>query len=190
MEAIDLINLISAGETSTVQFKVRLDKNDRDGIINEMVAMSNTDGGVIVFGVDDKTGTVRNMGYEELQLTGRDLANFATDIIKPSIFISTEVVNMNGSNLLVVHIPEGTAKPYKNVNGTIYVKQAGDKRKVTDNNEILRLFQSNGNVFTDEMIIAGTSIVDIDFDKALPLPAGSVHIAHLSINLFFISSSR
>lgn len=167
MDAIELINLISAGETSTVQFKIQLDKNDRSGIIDEMVAMSNTSGGVIVFGVDDKTGNVRNMGYDELQETGRDLSNFATDSVKPSIFITTEVVNLNGNNVLLAHIPEGTAKPYKNNNGTIYVKQAGDKRKVTDNNEILRLFQSNGTVYPDEMIVNGTSYIDVDLTKVL-----------------------
>ena len=165
MEAIELINLISAGETSTVQFKLQLDKNDRSGVIDEMVAMSNSVGGIIVFGVDDKTGTVRNMGYDELQETGRDLSNIATDSVKPSIFITTEVVNLSGNNVLVTHIPEGTAKPYKNNNGTIYIKQAGDKRKVTDNSEILRLFQSNGTVFPDEMIVNGTSFVDVDMEK-------------------------
>ena len=165
MEAIELINLISAGETSTVQFKLQLDRNDKNGVIDEMVAMSNSVGGIIVFGVDDKTGTVRNMGYDELQETGRDLSNYATDSVKPSIFITTEVVNLSGSNVLIAHIPEGTAKPYKNNNGTIYIKQAGDKRKVTDNSEILRLFQSNGTVFPDEMIVNGTSFVDVDVEK-------------------------
>lgn len=165
MEAIELINLISAGETSTVQFKLQLDGNDKNSVIDEMVAMSNSIGGIIVFGVDDKTGTVRNIGYDELQETGRDLSNYATDSVKPSIFITTEVVNLSGCNVLVTHIPEGTAKPYKNNNGTIYIKQAGDKRKVTDNSEILRLFQSNGTVFPDEMIVNGTSFVDVDLEK-------------------------
>ena len=165
MEAIELINLISAGETSTVQFKLQLDGNDKNSVIDEMVAMSNSIGGIIVFGVDDKTGTVRNMGYDELQETERDLSNYATDSVKPSIFITTEVVNLSGRNVLVTHIPEGTAKPYKNNNGTIYIKQAGDKRKVTDNSEILRLFQSNGTVFPDEMIVNGTSFVDVDLEK-------------------------
>lgn len=165
MEAIELINLISAGETSTVQFKLQLDRNDKNSVIDEMVAMSNSVGGIIVFGVDDKTGTVRNMGYDELQETGRDLSNYATDSVKPSIFITTEVVNLGGRNVLITNIPEGTAKPYKNNNGTIYVKQAGDKRKVTDNSEILRLFQSNGTVFPDEMIVNGTSFVDVDLEK-------------------------
>ena len=165
MEAIELINLISAGETSTVQFKLQLDRNDKNSVIDEMVAMSNSVGGIIVFGVDDKTGTVRNMGYDELQETGRDLSNYATDSVKPSIFITTEVVNLGGRNVLITNIPEGTAKPYKNNNGTIYIKQAGDKRKVTDNSEILRLFQSNGTVFPDEMIVNGTSFVDVDLEK-------------------------
>ena len=56
MNTLELLNIIASGETSTVQFKERLD-NDTS-IAAEMIAMSNTKGGIILFGIKDKTGDI------------------------------------------------------------------------------------------------------------------------------------
>ena len=52
--------------------------------------------------------------------------------------------------MLIVYIEEGINKPYKDRNGTIWIKQGSDKRRVTDNNEIMRLFQQSGNLLADD----------------------------------------
>ena len=57
---------------------------------------------------------------------------------------------------------EGINKPYKDKSGTIWVKQGSDKRKLLDNAEILKLFQSGRNLSADEMEIFGTSLDDVD----------------------------
>ena len=153
MDTIQLLTTIALGETSTVQFKERLD-NDTS-IAAEMIAMSNTKGGIILFGIKDKTGEIRGLEYEQLQGTGNRLATIASDFIKPQIFITTEVVT----------VPEGTAKPYKDKNGIIWIKQGPDKRRLTDNNEQVRLFQQSGILYTDELIVPQTSITDVDMPK-------------------------
>lgn len=56
MEALELLDIISSGETSKVQFKERLD--NQDSFAAEMIAMSNSKGGMIVLGVKDKTGDI------------------------------------------------------------------------------------------------------------------------------------
>lgn len=165
MDTLELLNLINTGETSKVQFKELLD--NQDSIAAEMIAMSNSKGGVILFGVKDKTGEVAGLDYRQLQDIGNRLATIATDLVKPQIFITTEVVHFDepSKNVLIVYIEEGIAKPYKDKNGTIWVKQGGDKRKLIDNNEQIRLFQQSGIIYVDEMIIPSTSISDIDQSK-------------------------
>jgi predicted HTH transcriptional regulator len=168
MNAIELVDIISAGETSKVQFKRELD--NRDKIAAEMIAFSNAKGGMILFGVDDKTGEINDkMTYAALQQTQNVLATVANELIKPLIFIITEVVRVNidggKRNVLIVYIDEGISKPYKDLNGTIWVKQGANKRKLTDNAEILRLFQQSGKVYVDEMTVANTSVNDIDKEK-------------------------
>jgi predicted HTH transcriptional regulator len=169
MNTIELLDMISSGETSRVQFKRTLGNHDK--FAAEMIAMANTKGGDILIGVEDKTGEIIGLEYKELQLIGSTIANIATDFVKPQIFPFTDVVNVETEEglkkVLVVHIDEGIAKPYKERNGTIWVKQGADKRRLTDNNEQIRLFQQSGLIYVDEMIIPGTSVDDIDKVKVV-----------------------
>lgn len=167
MDTLELLSIIGRGETSKVQFKELLDSET--SIAAEMIAMSNSKGGIIIFGVKDKTGEITGLDYEQLQKIGNRIATIATDSIKPQIFVTTESLSVNFEdshrNVLIVHLEEGFAKPYKDNNGTIWLKQGCDKRKLTDNNELFRLFQQNGNVYIDEIIVPNTSVNDIDKEK-------------------------
>ena len=163
MNASELQKIISLGETANVQFKRRFDNQDK--IAAEMIAMSNAKGGMILFGVGDKRGDIVGLEYADLQNIGNKVATIANDLVKPQVFILTEVVVIDEKKVFILHIDEGVAKPYKDGNGIIWVKQGGDKRKLTDNNEILRLFQQKGLAFVDEMIVPNTSTADINKPK-------------------------
>lgn len=160
MDALELLDLIQMGESSKVQFKVRV--NNANSIGAEMVAFSNTKGGMIIVGVDDKTGEINGLSFEELQSTNELLANAASNNVKAPIYIYTETVKVEEQNLIVVHISEGTSKPHMDNNGIIWVKNGSDKRKVVAKEEIARLLQSSGNLFADETIVTGTTVNDID----------------------------
>lgn len=170
MNAIELLDIISAGETSRVQFKEKI--SSPDSLAAEMVAMSNSLGGMILLGVKDKTGEIVGLSNVELhkynEPSSVNIGNIATDKVLPIIYVTTEVVSIdNGGSkkILVVYIKEGINKPYKDKNLDIWVKQGADKRRVSDNAEILRLFQSSANLSADEMEVYGTSLEDVDKDK-------------------------
>lgn len=55
MNAIELLDIINTGETSRVQLKERI--SSIDSLAGEMIAISNSLGGMIIVGVKDKTGT-------------------------------------------------------------------------------------------------------------------------------------
>ncbi len=162
MDALELLDLIQMGESSKVQFKVRV--NNAKSIGAEMVAFSNTKGGMIIIGVDDKTGEINGLSFEELQSTNELLANSASNNVKTPIYIYTETVKVDEQNVVVAHISEGTSKPHMDNNGIIWVKNGSDKRKVVAKEEIARLLQSSGNLFADETIVTGTTVNDIDED--------------------------
>lgn len=167
MNAKELLDIISTGETSKVQFKKEMDNDD--SIAAELIAFSNSKGGIILFGIEDKKGTVLGLDYQQLQSYSNRIATIANDKVKPQVFLYTEVVSIpsetNEKKILVVEVAEGIAKPYKDKNGAIWIKQGSDKRRLTDNNEQVRLFQQSGILYLDEMIIPQTSIEDIDFSK-------------------------
>lgn len=166
MNAIELLDIISTGETSKVQFKEHLP--DPEKITREMVAMSNSLGGMILLGVKDKVGTVTGLTPEQIEYADRKIGEFA-ESIKPPIYPTTEVVKIEdeGSfkNILVIHIDKGINTPYKTSKGEVYVKQLSNKRLLTDNSEIMRLFQHSGNLMADEMEVYDTSIEDINKGK-------------------------
>ena len=166
MNAIELLDIISSGETSKVQFKQEMDD---DKFAAEMIAMSNSKGGVILVGIEDKTGKIIGLSYRQLQSYNNRLATVASDKVKPQIFIETEVITIytdeGEKKVLVVTVSEGISKPYKDRNGAIWIKQGSDKRKLTDNNEQIRLFQQSGSIYVDEMIVPNTFIEDVDPSK-------------------------
>ena len=166
MNAIELLDIINTGETSRVQFKEKI--ISPDALAAEMVAMSNSLGGLILVGVKDKTGEIAGLDYAELQNYNNQIGNIATDKVKPTIYVTTEVIaidNGGSKKILIVYIKEGINKPYKDNNLAVWVKQGADKRRVSDNAEMLRLFQSSGNLSADEMEVYGTSPEDINKER-------------------------
>jgi len=163
MNALELLDIINSGETSKVQFKEILPAPE--SLSREMVAMANSLGGIILLGIKDKVGTVTGLTFEQIEYADRKIAEFA-DNLKPPIYVATEVVKIEiegtPKNVMIVHINEGINKPYKTAQGEIYVKQGSNKRLLTDNAEIMRLFQLSSNLLADEMEVYGTTMEDID----------------------------
>ena len=155
----ELIQIINGGESSKVQFKERLPHID--SLAHELIAFSNSRGGKIIFGVDDKTGELHGLTFGEIQEINSQIVNIASQKVYPPVFLETETVSVQGEQLIIVSIEEGLSKPYKDSNGTIYLKNGADKRKVTSNDEIARLLGSR-NLLADETEIFDTSIKDLN----------------------------
>ena len=164
MKEIELIELCSIGESTTVQYK--LEFTTQKQIAEELVAFANSRGGIIVFGAEDKTGRMVGLSFEQVQYISRELGNTANDYVRPVIYIETETVKCDGMIYLVAYVKNGIYKPYKDLSGNIWVKQGADKRRVTENSEILRLLQNSRQYQADAEGVEGSSENDID-TKAL-----------------------
>ncbi|MDL2313114.1 putative DNA binding domain-containing protein [Bacteroidales bacterium OttesenSCG-928-B11] len=162
MEALELLELIQKGESSTVQFKERIE--DTHKLSQELTAFSNTKGGIIIIGVNDKTGSINGLSFDEIRSLNELIVNSTTNNVKPPIIITSETVLIDGQSLVVIYVEEGSSKPYKDKNGAIWVKNGSDKRKVVANEEMARLLQSSKTMFADETLVGRSSISDIDID--------------------------
>ena len=163
MEALELLDIINAGETSKVEFKREIKPKQADNIIAEMVAMSNYEGGIMLIGVEDETGNIVGLKFEEINSANKDLFNWASNNIKPAIIIYTETINITNKNVLIVTIPKGIDKPYCDKDMVYWMKSAANKRKVTPS-ELKRLYQSAGKLYAERQNIENSSIDDVDFD--------------------------
>ncbi len=156
----ELKDIARCGETTTIQFKEQF--TGQKEIAKEMIAFANTLGGQIFFGIKDKTGELLGLSYDDIQTISRELGNAANEHVRPTIYITTDVVRAEGKHFLVCTVAQGKNKPYKGLNGEIWVKQGADKRRITENSEILTLFQDSGSYQADAAGVTDTNFGDLD----------------------------
>jgi ATP-dependent DNA helicase RecG len=156
MTADQLIHIIGKGENSRVQFKENV--TNAVSVSQEFVAFANSEGGLLIIGVNDKTGGITGLSFQDIQRINNLLSTAASDHVRSPIIIKTETVETEGKNAIVVSIPEGTDKPYTDKDGLIFLKNGSDKRKVTSREELARLLQSSGNLYAEEMLLPQADI--------------------------------
>ena len=158
----DILRLRDTAEQTKVQFKERVTRDNKYDVSCEMVAQSNSRGGMIVVGIDDKTGRINPLSFQEVQETTNLLGSLASEGVVPQILLDIENVQMDGGVIVVATIKQGKNKPYRDSKGIVWVKQGADKRKVFDNAELIAMLMENGQMHPDSMPIKGTSIKDLD----------------------------
>ena len=158
----DILKLRDTAEQTRVQFKERVTRDNKYDVSCEMVAQSNSRGGMIVVGIDDKTGRINPLSFVEVQETTNLLGCLASEGVVPQILLDIENVQMEGGVIVVATIKQGRDKPYRDNKGIVWVKQGADKRKVFDNAELIAMLMENGQMHPDSMPVNGTSIRDLD----------------------------
>ena len=158
----DILRLRDTAEQTRVQFKERVTRDNKYDVSCEMVAQSNSRGGMIVVGIDDKTGRINPLSFVEVQETTNLLGSLASEGVVPQILLDIENVQMEGGVIVVATVKQGRNKPYRDSKGIVWVKQGADKRKVFDNAELIAMLMENGQMHPDSMPVNGTSIRDLD----------------------------
>lgn len=161
----EILQLRDLAEAGQVQFKERItNKEDKYDIGCEMVAFSNSRGGRLVIGINDKSGEINALSYMELQETTNLLTSIASENVIPNVLIDVENVPTTGGAVVVATIPEGKNKPYHDNKGIIWVKNGADKRKVFDNSELADMMGDCGRYYADEEAVRDASIENLDAD--------------------------
>lgn len=162
MTELNLLEMRDLAEAGQVQFKERL--NDRYDISCEIAAFSNSRGGRLVIGINDKSGVINALSFVELQETTNLLTSIASESVTPGVLIDIENVPTRGGAVCVATIPEGKNKPYHDNKGIIWVKNGSDKRKVFDNSELADMMSDCGRYNPDEEAVRDANMEDLDTD--------------------------
>lgn len=161
METQKLLGIITNGEDSRHQFKANITRSE--SLAQEMVAFSNSRGGLILIGVTDD-GDVAGLQPEDMGRLNQLVSNAATDHMRPPITPETQNIALPNGMVMVVSVTEGISKPYMDKNLHVYVKSGADKRKVNAREELQRMFQEAALVHADELPVRGSSEGDIDHE--------------------------
>ncbi|HIE01135.1 MAG TPA: ATP-dependent DNA helicase RecG [Thiotrichaceae bacterium] len=196
MNTAKLLDLVNRGESSLIQFKREITPKQSGDIAAEMVAMSNFEGGLIIIGIEDKTGDIIGLNFKAIETVNNLLFNWASNNIKPAITIFTETVLVERKNVLVVTIPKGVDKPYCDKDMVFWIKSAANKRRVSPE-ELRRLYQSVGKLYAERQPIEESSIADIDsplfndfYQARYQEPVNELELNRLLDNLRLIKNDK
>ena len=153
-----LEELIAQGENSGLEFKSSQVRSE--SIAKELVAFANSQGGVLLVGVEDNgeiTG-VDNTNYDEW------ITNIARTSVIPAINIAIEKINYNDKNVYKIEVGKGKDKPYQ-TNKHHFLIRVGSTNRIATQAELMRLFQSSGVFHYDRLGIESSSIRDINLNQ-------------------------
>lgn len=104
----ELRNLVRTGEGQHLEFKKKADHPDK--IVKEMVAFSNSGGGILLLGVDDRGGlTGLRDTEEERYVMEAALHRYA----RPALRVIVETIPVeNHRSVLAFRVADGPEKPY------------------------------------------------------------------------------
>jgi len=160
METAELIEIISRGEDSRHQFKENV--HNQDSLAEELVAFSNSGGGIIVIGVSDKTNEVIGLTPNDVHRINELISNAASESVIPPANVSSQNINHPNGLVMVVRVPDGISKPYMDKKGSVLLKVGADKRKYASREELQRMFQAASIVHADETPVNGMGVADVD----------------------------
>lgn len=161
METSELLAIIARDEDGMHQFKANV--TNAKSLAQEMVAFSNSHGGMILIGV---TGDrqIAGLTADDMARLNQLVSNAASQLVRPPINPKSENIALPEGLVMVVTIQSGISKPYMDNDGAVFVKSSADKRKVTAREELQRMFQSAALVHADVLPVVGTSVADLDRD--------------------------
>jgi len=157
----ELIQRILNGEDSYTQLKKKITNSDK--LAQELVAFSNSEGGLLIVGVDDNSN-ISGLNCEEIRKLNLLIGNVINSHITPPIYPLVKIENIDDKKIVVIKIDEGVNKPYSTNKGIYLTKAGSDKRKISPQ-ELRRLFADSKNIFPDEEIVHNSSIEDLNIDK-------------------------
>lgn len=152
----ELMRLVRGGEDTFLELKVKLSNSER--IAQEIVALANTGGGVIVFGVNDQ---MRVEGLEDSENVQEELVRICREDIQPPLIPFIDRVAFDNGRRIVVLDVEGKRRPYRTSDGRFYIRIGSEKREAS-REELSALLDEVRPLHYENIPALGATMADID----------------------------
>ncbi len=173
----ELLRLIRGGEDSYLELKVKLSNPEK--ITQGIVALANTDGGTIIFGVSD---TLRIEGVSDAESVRDELARICRNDIVPPVVPLIDLIAFDSGKRIVVLDIDTRKRPHRTADGRFFMRLGAEKREVS---------REELSVWLDELRPLGYENIPLfngnerDFDDGLLWTfAGSFTDGTPSINMY------
>jgi ATP-dependent DNA helicase RecG len=155
----ELLRLIRGGEDTHLELKVKLSNTER--IAQEIVALANTDGGTIIFGVNDQ---LRIEGVSNPEWVQEELSRICREEIVPSLVPVIDTIAFDSGKRIVALDVIGKKRPYRTRDGRFYLRFGSEKREASRDELSSWLDEIRPLGFEN---IPLQNVVEQDFDDAL-----------------------
>jgi ATP-dependent DNA helicase RecG len=153
---VELLRLVRGGEDTFLELKVKLSNPEK--IAQGIVALANTGGGVIVFGVNDQ---MRVEGVDDAEDVQQQLVRICREEIHPPIVPFIDRIAFDNGRRIVALDVEGKRRPYRTRDGRFYLRIGAEKREAT-REELSTLLDEARPIGYESISVIGAAIKDID----------------------------
>src|SRR5215471_5266398 len=152
----ELLRLVRGGEDTYLELKVKLSNSEK--IAQEIVALANTGGGLIVFGVNDQ---LRVEGVDDPERVQEDLVRICREEIQPALVPYIDRVALDNGRRIVALDVDGRRRPYRTHDGRFYLRIGAEKREAS-REELSALLDEARPIRYENIPALGATISDID----------------------------
>jgi ATP-dependent DNA helicase RecG len=152
----ELLRLIRGGEDTYLELKVKLSNPEK--ITQGIVALANTDGGVIVFGVTDQ---LKVEGVDDALAVRDELVRICRDEVIPPLVPLIDTISFDNGRQVVLLEVEGKRRPYRTRDGRFYLRLGAEKREIS-RRELSTWLEEIRPLGYENIPVAHSGMADID----------------------------
>ncbi len=152
----ELLRLVRGGEDTFLELKVKLSNPEK--IAQGIVALANTGGGLIVFGVNDN---MRVEGVDDAEEVREELVRICRDEVVPRLMPYIDLVAFDSGRRVVALDVEGKRRPYRTRDGRYFIRVGAEKREAS-REELSALLDEARPVRLENVGAVGAGVEDVD----------------------------
>jgi ATP-dependent DNA helicase RecG len=156
----ELVRLLRGGEDTFLELKVRYSNAEK--ITAEIIALANTAGGAIIFGVNDQ---LRIEGVENPEDVEEQLRDICANQIQPPVFPYLNKVAFDSGRRIVVLQVDAADRPHRTLDDRFYLREGAIKREAS-REELSKLYHELHRTGFEQVPVFSAHI-ETDIDESL-----------------------
>ena len=152
----EIVRLLRGGEDTYLELKVRFSNVEK--ITAEIIALANTEGGAMIFGVNDQ---LRVEGVDDVESVEQQLREICARLIQPPVFPYINKVAFDNGRRIVVLEVDSQDRPHRTLDDKFYLREGSTKRETT-REELSHLYAESHLTRFEQIPVFQAQMSDID----------------------------
>jgi ATP-dependent DNA helicase RecG len=152
----ELVRLLRGGEDTYLELKVKFSNVEK--LTAEIIALANTDGGAMIFGVNDQ---LRIEGVDDPEDVEAQLREVCLRQIQPPVFPYINKVAFDNGRRIVVLEVDARNRPHSTLAHEFFLREGSTKRETT-REELSAIYGEAPRMRFEQVPVFGARVADVD----------------------------